>query len=35
MLLNNLAKMNMAIRFVIVDTQNVLAMRKFTFPAFV
>jgi hypothetical protein len=33
MLLNHLAKMDMAICFMVIDAQDVLAMRKFAFPA--
>jgi len=34
MLENTLVKMNMTILFVIVDTQNMLAVQEFTLPAF-
>jgi hypothetical protein len=35
MLLNNLAKVDMAICLMIIDAQYVFAMKKFTFPAFI
>jgi hypothetical protein len=34
MLLNDLAEVNMAICFMIIDTQDVFAMKKFAYPAF-
>jgi hypothetical protein len=35
MLLDNLPKVDMAICFMIIDAQDVLAVKKFTFPAFI